>query len=266
MKIAPPAFQQKRARAHDLGAAGLCHIAGAQGSTFRTVIFLKPNAGVGAILPHPRDWGSILAVPVAPPALEPCLLQQPLPLWAPRTPSIHPLRFPWRVLIQVLLCQVFLTLIIHLTRAQHQRYQTTSTLGQHAGRDIYTPSASRQGCGEQCGPLQLASSSAKCAPWSRTWWGGQEPQPFPSMGQGQPPAEDPPATARRRWRWGWRSPACNRVWLIIWLRVIFLHKRLHLLPCHSSGRPPDPLISTLMGINPLQGAQELPVLGQGVFR
>lgn len=60
--MAPPAFWQKRAWAHDLGAAGLCHIAEMQGSAFLTIVFLQPSAGVGAILPHPREWGLILTV------------------------------------------------------------------------------------------------------------------------------------------------------------------------------------------------------------
>lgn len=70
------------------------------GPAFLTLLFLHPCARLGASLPHP--WGSVLTVsqlcePSSPAAPALC------------ASNIAPLRFPWRRLTQVLLCQVFLT-------------------------------------------------------------------------------------------------------------------------------------------------------------
>lgn len=84
----------------DPGSCWLC--SPGVGPAFLTLLFLQPSARLGASLPHPWGWGSILSVP------QPCEPSSPAAI-ALCAPSVAPLRFPWRVLTQVLLCQVFLT-------------------------------------------------------------------------------------------------------------------------------------------------------------
>lgn len=72
------------------------------GPGFLTLLFLQPSARLGASLLCPWGWGSVLTVPQL------CEPSSPAAL-ALCASSISPLRFPWRVLTQVLLCRVFLT-------------------------------------------------------------------------------------------------------------------------------------------------------------
>lgn len=70
------------------------------GPGFLTLLFLQPSARLGASLPHPWGWGSVLTVPQL------CEPSSPAAL-ALCASSIAPLRF--LMLTQVLLSWVFLT-------------------------------------------------------------------------------------------------------------------------------------------------------------
>lgn len=127
------------------------------GSAFLTLLFLQPSARLGAILPHPQGWGSVLNVPQ---------LCEPS---RPAAPALHasiiaPLRFPWRVLTQVLLCQVFLT--------DHMPDLCPAfALPNHSH---HSPACRRDTCTLWVGvDPQLVSGSATGAPWSSRYRGGR---------------------------------------------------------------------------------------------
>lgn len=127
------------------------------GSAFLTLLFLQPSARLGAILPHPQGWGSVLNVPQL---CEPSRPAAP----ALRASIIAPLRFPWRVLTQVLLCQVFLT--------DHMPDLCPAfALPNHSH---HSPACRRDTCTLWVGvDPQLVSGSATGAPWSSRYRGGR---------------------------------------------------------------------------------------------
>lgn len=174
----------------DPGSCWLC--SPGVGPAFLTLLFLQPSARLGASLPHPWGWGSVLTVPQL------CEPSSPTAMVLGAS-SIAPLRFPWRVLTQVLLCRVFLT--------DHMPDLCPApALPNHSQR--------RPGCRrDTCSPWEQGGSSPgiwlchRC-PLEQQVLGWQE------LG-GSESDVDSLAKPRRRWTSGQCFPNCSHVWVLI---------------------------------------------------